>query len=395
MLDPVTGAYRDYTGCGNTLNCNHPVVRQIILDCLRYWVLEMHVDGFRFDLASVLGRGRDGEVLANPPIIERIAEDPILAHTKLIAEAWDAAGLYQVGSFPSWGRWAEWNGRFRDDIRRFVRGDEGLVRAVAARMAGSADLYAASGREPSHSINFVTCHDGFTLRDLVSYGTKHNEENGEDNRDGADENHSWNCGVEGESSDPAVRALRLRQVRNLAALLFVAHGVPMVLGGDELGRTQRGNNNAYCHDTPLSWVDWQLDEERRYLLRFFKHLIAFRRTQPSLRRRSYEQERGGAPWIEWHGVRQGEPDWSWSSRSFAMFLRALRGQAGDHIYVIANAWWEPLEFELPAPFAWRRVLDTALPPPDDIVAPGASVPVAHPLRYRAAGRSVVVLVAPR
>ena len=395
ILDPLTGAYRDFTGCGNTLNCNHPVVRELIRDCLRYWVLEMHVDGFRFDLASVLGRGRDGTVLANPPVLERIAEDPILANTKLIAEAWDAAGLDQVGSFPSWGRWAEWNGRFRDDLRRFVRGDPGLVPRVAERLAGSADLYATSGREPFHSINFVTCHDGFTLRDLVSYDVKHNEENAEDSRDGSDENLSWNCGIEGDTGDPAVCALRLRQVKNVAALLFVSHGVPMLLAGDEFGRTQRGNNNAYCHDSPLSWIDWQLAEDNHDLLRFFRLLIALRRTQPALRRRSFELENpDGSPWLEWHGVHLGQPDWSWPSRSLAVFMRALKGQPGDHVYVIANAWWEPLDFELP-PLAWRRVVDTSLPAPYDIAPPYGAPPVSDLGRYRADGRSVVVLTAPR
>jgi glycogen operon protein len=391
ILDPATGAYLDFTGCGNTFNCNHPVVRDLILDCLRYWVVEMHVDGFRFDLASVLGRGRDGSVLTNPPLLEHLAADPILANTKLIAEAWDAAGLYQVGTFPAWGRWAEWNGKFRDDIRRFVRGDPGMVPALAERLLGSPDLYRQGGRQPFHSINFVTCHDGFTLRDLVSYNEKHNIENGEDNRDGTDANFSWNCGVEGPIDDEEVEALRTRQMKNLMTLLFVSHGVPMLTGGDEFARTQRGNNNAYCQDNGISWVDWRLADRRGDLLRFARLLIAFRRTQPALRRERYVDE--GA-WVEFHGVRPFAPDWSWASRSLAMLLRAVPGEAGEHIYVMANAFWEPLRFELP-PMRWRRVIDTSLPSPDDIQPAGFAQSLNGTLEYLASPRSVVVLAAPR
>ena len=287
MIDPVTGAYMDFSGTGNTLNCNHPVVRGQIADCLRYWVTEMHVDGFRFDLASILGRDQDGAPLAKPPLLEQIAGDPVLAGTKLIAEAWDAAGLYQVGSFPAWGRWAEWNGKFRDDIRRFVKGDAGMVPALADRVSGSADLYQNSGREPYHSINFVTCHDGFTLADLVSYDEKHNEANGEGDRDGANDNSSWNCGVEGSTNDPAIQALRQRQVKNLAALLLLSHGTPMILAGDELGRSQQGNNNSYCQDNDLSWIQWGLEKSNAELLRFFRNLIAARCEHAILRLGSY------------------------------------------------------------------------------------------------------------
>ena len=391
ILDPESGAYKDFTGCGNTLNCNHPVVRDLILDCLRYWVIEMHVDGFRFDLASVLGRGRDGSVLANPPLLEHLAADPILANTKLIAEAWDAAGLYQVGTFPAWGRWAEWNGKFRDDLRRFVKGDPGMVQALATRLSGSPDLYQAGGRQPFHSINFVTCHDGFTLRDLVSYIEKRNLDNGEENRDGTDANWSWNCGVEGETADPAVNELRTRQVKNFLTLLLVSYGVPMLTGGDELARTQRGNNNAYCQDNEVSWLDWRLDAGREDLLRFTRLLIAFRRTQPALRRQRYDQD---GSWFEFHGVRLNEPDWSWHSRSLAMFLRAVPGEAGDAVYIIANAYWEPLRFELPR-LAWRRVVDTSRPSPADIRPPGWAVSLDGALAYVAGPRSVVVLTAPR
>ncbi len=238
ICDQETGSYLNFSGCGNTMNCNHPVVRDLILDSLRYWVTEMHVDGFRFDLASILGRDTDGSVLANPPLLERIAGDPVLANVKLIAEAWDAAGLYQVGSFPNWGRWAEWNARFRDDVRQFWKGDPDKVRALATRLCGSADLYRGSGRAPFHSVNFITSHDGFTLADLVSYERKHNESNGEQNRDGLNENDSGNCGEEGPTTNPQIERIRRRQIKNLAATLLLSQGVPMILAGDEFGRTR-------------------------------------------------------------------------------------------------------------------------------------------------------------
>ena len=288
LQEPKSKAFLNYSGCGNTLNCNHPVVRDLILDSLRYWVTEMHVDGFRFDLASILGRGRDGSVLSNPPLIERIAEDPILANSKLIAEAWDAAGLYQVGDFPHFQRWMEWNGRFRDDVRKFIRGDKGLVPTIATRLAGSADLYQDDGREPFHSVNFVTCHDGFTLADLVSYNSKHNEANGEENRDGSEANLSWNCGTEGPSTDQQILKLRKQQIRNFAAILLLAQGVPMLLAGDEFARSQQGNNNAYCQDNTMGWVDWRLEEKNKGLQRFFKGLITFRKSEPRLRRTRFE-----------------------------------------------------------------------------------------------------------
>ena len=254
------GHYANYSGCGNTVNCNHPVVRDLIIDSLCYWVTEMHVDGFRFDLASILGRGSSGEVLANPPLIERIAAHPVLAETKLIAEAWDAAGLYQVGTFPNFGRWAEWNGQFRDDLRRFVRGDAGMVPVLATRLSGSADLY-QEDRAPYHSVNFITCHDGFTLADLVSYEQKQNLANGEYNADGCDHNFSANYGVEGSTDNGEIQALRLRQMANFATLLVVAHGVPMLLAGDEMANSQAGNNNSWCQDNPTGWLNWGEQEE--------------------------------------------------------------------------------------------------------------------------------------
>jgi isoamylase len=392
LLDPE-GRYLNYSGCGNTLNCNHPVVRFMILAALRYWVTEMHVDGFRFDLASILGRGRDGEVLPNPPILEAIAADPVMAHVKLIAEAWDAAGLYQVGRFPSWGRWAEWNGRFRDEVRRFVKGDPGMTGLLATRLAGSSDLYRSSHRAPWHSINFVASHDGFTLRDLVSYNEKHNEENGEGNADGQNDNLSWNCGEEGPSSDPEVSALRARQTRNFLSLLLLAQGVPMILAGDEIGRTQRGNNNAYCQDDETSWMDWSLLGTNADLFRFTARLVRFRRAHPSLRRRTFFEDEAG-PGVAWHGARLGQPDWTGEARALGMHLLGSNGD--EPIYLFANAHWEPCRFELPQPGAgrrWRRFVDTALGPPEDALEPGAERPLPAGRTYTAGPRSVVVLVA--
>jgi isoamylase len=392
LLDPE-GRYLNYSGCGNTLNCNHPVVRFMILAVLRYWVTEMHVDGFRFDLASILGRGREGEVLPNPPILEAIAADPVMAHVKLIAEAWDAAGLYQVGRFPSWGRWAEWNGRFRDEVRRFVKSDPGMTGLLATRLAGSSDLYRSSHRAPFHSINLVTSHDGFALRDLVSYDEKHNEENGEGDADGQNDNLSWNCGEEGPSSDPEVNALRARQARNFLTLLLLSQGVPMILAGDEIGRTQHGNNNAYCQDNETSWLDWSLLETNADLFRFTARLIRFRRAHPSLRRRTFFEDEP-EPAVAWHGTRLGEPDWSDESRTLGMHLLGSNGD--EPIYLFANAHWEPCPFELPRPGAgrrWRRFVDTTLGPPEDALEPGAEKALPSGRTYAAGPRSVVVLVA--
>jgi glycogen operon protein len=392
IVDPKTGRYLNYSGCGNTMNCNHPVVRFQILGALRYWVTEMHVDGFRFDLASILGRGRDGEVLPNPPLIEAIAADPVLAHVKLIAEAWDAAGLYQVGSFPSWGRWAEWNGRFRDEVRRYVKSDGGMTRLLAQRLSGSPDLYRGSARAPWHSINFITSHDGFTLEDLVSYNEKHNWENGEGNTDGHGDNLSWNCGEEGPSSRPEVLALRTRQQRNFLALLLLAQGVPMLLGGDEFGRTQGGNNNAYCQDSRTSWFDWSLLESNRPLFRFTSRLIRFRKLHPSLRRRTFFEDEKRPP-LAWHGARLNKPDWDGPSRALGMHLTGADGD--EPIYIFSNAHWEPCVFELPklpAGRSWRCFLDTGLPGAQDAAEPGAEVPLPTGKTYAAGPRSVVVLV---
>jgi isoamylase len=369
ILEKDKSRYADYSGCGNTLNANQPIVRRLIQDSLRYWVTQMHVDGFRFDLASILSRDEKGHPLPNPPVLWDIESDPLLAGTKLIAEAWDAAGLYQVGSFVG-DTWQEWNGRFRDDIRRFVRGDAGSVSRLASRFLGSPDIYGHEEREAEQSINFVTCHDGFTLNDLVSYNRKHNEANGENNRDGSDDNLSWNCGVEGPTDEPAIETLRNRQVKNFLALALLATGTPMLLMGDEVRRTQRGNNNAYCQDSDISWFDWSLLDRHGDIHRFVKTLNAFRQHRDvvaegvtlslnELLRRAR---------IEWHGVALDRPDWSEHSRSLAFTLRSLGARFLFH--GMFSAYWEPLMFQLPpvpsGAEAWRRCIDTALPSPDDI-----------------------------
>jgi isoamylase len=396
LKDPSTGRYLDYSGCGNTVNCNHPVMRNQIVDCLHYWVTEMHVDGFRFDLASILGRGRDGRALANPPLLEQIAADPILGSTKLIAEAWDAAGLYQVGSFPAWGRWAEWNGRFRDDIRKFVKGDGGMVPALATRLAGSSDLYESSGRNPFHSINFVTCHDGFTLADLVSYNEKHNERNGEDNQDGTNDNLSWNCGVEGPTCDPEVERLRQRQMRNVVALLLLSHGTPMMLAGDEFGQTQRGTNNAYCQDNETTWIDWSLKDKNGSLFRFVRNMVQFRQRHSVLRKSSFRDDGVGRPIVmRWGGRRPDSPDWSYESRLLALHLcEAPFDEPGEQIYVIANSHWEAAECWLPGLRwgRWRRFADTGMEAPFDIAEVDGELVVVGD-GYLVQARSVVVLVA--
>ncbi len=382
LLDPKTGGYLNFSGCGNTLNCNHPIVRSFILDCLRYWVVEMHVDGFRFDLASILGRDRNGEVLADPPMVERIAEDPVLARTKLIAEAWDAAGLYQVGSFSQHPRWAEWNGRFRDDVRAFLTGTPGHVPVLATRLAGSSDLYRRSGFRPSNSINFVTSHDGFTLFDLVSYDHKHNLRNGEDNQDGCNHNLSWNSGVEGPSRRQAVTRLRQRRVRSFAVILFLSQGVPMLVAGDEFGRSQQGNNNAYCQDNELSWLDWRLAAKNHLLLRFFRLLIALRRAHPAFRRADFfhSGENAGFPEIRWQGTQSGVEDWSAEASVLAFFLdhRSAPGERDD-FFVIFNGHRHAAEaVELPSSrpgFAWHLVIDTAAEPPADFLEEGCTLPI--------------------
>ena len=402
MLTPE-GYYFNFSGTGNTLNCNNPIVRNMVLDCLRYWAAEYHVDGFRFDLAAILGRDQNGAPLSNPPLLESLAYDPILAKCKLIAEAWDAGGLYQVGSFPAFGRWAEWNGKYRDAVRKFIKGDAGLVGEMSQRVQGSPDLYAWEGRGASASINFVTCHDGFTLADLVSYDNKHNDANGESNRDGANDNHSWNCGWEGPTDDPEVTSLRQRLMKNAMTILFISRGVPMILMGDEMGRTQHGNNNAYCHDNELNWVDWRLYDTNKALFRFVRMLTAFRQAHPVLRSREHFRNAdyvgSGFPDISWHGVRPWDADWSGYSRTLAFMLCGHHARGGkvkdDHVYVIMNMHWEGCNFELPRlppSYHWRVFANTAAPSPEDVWEPGTE-PVLHDQRlFQTGPRSVVVLV---
>jgi isoamylase len=368
ILSEDKSSYADFTGCGNTLNANEPIVRRMIIDSLRYWVSEMHVDGFRFDLASILSRDQEGRPMASPPILWDIESDPVLANVKLIAEAWDAAGLYQVGSFAG-DSWKEWNGRFRDDLRGFLKGDNGMARAMAFRLAGSPDVYEREAREAEQSVNFVTCHDGFTLNDLVCFNSKHNEVNREGNRDGAEYNASWNCGVEGATADVEMERLRNRQVKNFLALTLLATGTPMLLMGDELRRTQGGNNNAFCQNNEISWFDWTLIEKHADVHRFVKELIALRmnRNLPIERLDMTLSELLRQQPFQWHGVKLNAPDWGSESHTLAATVRLLGYPLLLHF--IINAYWEALEFEIPAPEevqeSWRRCIDTYLDPPYD------------------------------
>lgn len=391
LLQDNPRQYSDFSGTGNTLSANTTIVSSVIRNSLRYWVQEMHVDGFRFDLASILTRGTAGQPLVDPPLLLGIEADPILAGCKLVAEPWDAGGLYQVGRFLG-DRFLEWNGRFRDDVRRFIRADRGSVRELPARLLASPDLFLHEQREPEQSINFITSHDGFTLADLVSYDAKHNEANGEQNRDGADYNCSWNHGVEGPTNDPRIDELRLRQSKNLLAILFLSSGTPMLGMGDEVRRTQQGNNNAYVQDNPLSWFDWDLVTKNAGLLRFVQALVRKRRSQATLPRGTETrtlQDVLVAARISWHGVRLNEPDWSDHSHSIAMSAQI----DGYRMYLILNSHTEPLQFELPEPepneSGWVRVVDTALASPDDIVSRSAGTPVSG--HCVVAARSVVLL----
>jgi glycogen operon protein len=387
--------YANFTGTGNTLNANHPAVRRMIVDSLRYWVGEMHVDGFRFDLASILARDSSGAVMSNPPVLWDIESDPVLAGTKMIAEAWDAAGLYQVGTFVG-DSWKEWNDRFRDDVRDFFRGANDAVARVADRLLGSPSIYGQKEREAEESVNFVACHDGFTLNDVVCYNYKHNEENGEENRDGHEDNRSWNCGFEGPTDDNAIEGLRNRQVKNLLTATMLSVGVPMFVMGDEVRRSQRGNNNAYCQDNETSWFDWNLLSKHADVLRFVKLLIERRvirdveheRRRLSLSQVLREQEHA------WHGVKLKQPDWSPFSHAIA--LGGDLKSEGILVHIIFNAYWEPLDFELPLLKAgtenWRRWIDTALDPPHEICEWNTE-PTIRGTIYRVGARSVVVLIA--
>jgi len=364
-------------------------VRRMIMDCLRYWVQCMHVDGFRFDLASILARGEDGTPLKSPPVLWDIESDPILAGTKIIAEAWDAAGLYQVGSFIG-DRWAEWNGKYRDDVRRFVRGDSGVAHEVAAHISGSQNVYTEPGRDPSRGIHFITAHDGFTLNDLVSYNEKHNEANKENSRDGTNDNISWNCGVEGPTDDGWIESLRSRQVKNFLTMLLVSQSTPMLLMGDEVRRTQYGNNNAYCQDNELSWFDWDRVHRYRDVLRFVRHFVALRHEFRVFHEKRFWSEPGG-PEIIWHGVQLHEPDWGEHSHSLAFEL--FNPSAGEHLFVMVNAYWDALGFDLPYlqhEFQWFVRVDTAATPPHDF--PDVPVAVEYQHSYTVQARSSVVLV---
>jgi len=394
MLERDLSVYANYSGCGNTLNANHPVVRRMIVDSLRYWVGEMHVDGFRFDLASILSRDSSGHTMATPPVLWDIESDPTLAGTKLIAEAWDAAGLYQVGSFIG-DSWKEWNGRFRDDVRSFIRGEQGAVTRFADRILGSAEIYAHKQREMEQSVNFVTCHDGFTLNDLVSYDQKHNQANLEDNRDGSNDNRSWNCGVEGPTEDSAVERLRNQQVKNFFTITMLSLGMPMILMGDEMRRTQGGNNNAYCYDNANNWMDWGLLEKHADVHRFVKLLIARR----LLRDAEAEQQRKSLDQLlrearkAWHGVRVEQPDWSDWSHSLALGAELRKQRLLFHL--MTNAYWKALDFELPPTDdrggdPWHCWINTALKSPLDIVE-WQKAPAISDDKYRVEARSVVML----
>ena len=380
--------YKDFTGTGNTLNANHPVVREFVMSVLRYWVMHMHVDGFRFDLASVLGRDEHGNILRNAPLLESIAEDPILRDVKIIAEAWDAGGAYQVGSF-STHRWREWNGRFRDDVRRFWIGDAGMMRWFASRICGSADLYEASGKGPASSLNFVTSHDGFTLNDLVSYKQKHNAENGEYNHDGTDANYSDNCGVEGPSDDPVVEGMRNRLIKTFLLTLFISRGIPMLLGGDEFRRTQRGNNNAYCQDNEVSWFDWSLLEKHKEIHRFTRGMIAFRRAHPVLRKEAFYTDAD----IKWFAPNGATPGWmDPGQKSFACLIL---GQSEPDLFLMFNADSRSIDFSIPVfpgKKIWRLAVDTSRTAPEDLYEAGKEPSMQGQISFRVEPRSSAILL---
>jgi glycogen operon protein len=394
--------YQNYSGCGNTVNCNHPVVRTFIVQCLHYWVVEMHVDGFRFDLGSILGRDQHGNLMESPPTLEMIAEDPVLNSTKIIAEAWDAGGAYQVGWFPG-GRWAEWNDRYRDNIRRYWRGDTKETRYLATRLSGSSDLYLRDGRKPFHSINFITSHDGFTLRDMVSFNNKHNEANGEGNIDGSDNNNSYNYGTEGLTQDPVLEKIRERQLKNFIATLMVSLGTPMLLGGDEIGRTQWGNNNAYCQDNEISWYDWSLLEKNKGLFRFAKEMIAFRLRHPGFMRPEFYTGRGGnynaIPDIDWFNEKGASPDWDKIGYTLALQINGrranvMRDKDDNDFFIMFNAGLDMVNFIIPPATnrkCWHLAVDTSKNSPYDILSPGSEEAIKIP-KYRVNARSTVILL---
>jgi glycogen operon protein len=378
------GTYKNYSGCGNTVNGNHPICREMIFHCLRYWVYNYHVDGFRFDLASILSRDRNGELMPNPPLVEAIAEDPMLADTKIIAEAWDAAGAYQVGSF-GMGRWAEWNGLFRDDIRRYWRGDAGLTGRMATRLSGSSDLYQQSGRDPYHSINFVTSHDGYTLNDLVSYEQKHNQANLENNRDGDNNNSSANYGVEGPTRRKSIVDLRQRQAKNMMTSLLLSHGTPMIVSGDEVLRTQRGNNNAYCQDNVISWFDWKLVERNAEMLRFCQAVIAFRKAQPTVRRETFltgqPHNPGELPDVSWFSPDGSPMNWGHATQSLICVFgtTGLETPAARNVMFLLHPGGSTQKFVIPAELRklpWRTFIDTGEESPRDVYPNADGPPLA-------------------
>ena len=370
MLTP-DGHYYNFSGCGNTLNCNHPVVQQMILDCLRYWTITYRIDGFRFDLASILGRNEDGLPMNQPPLLKNMAEDPILGDVKLIAEAWDAGGLYQVGCFPAWNRWAEWNGKYRDDLRSFLKGDYWFAPAAAKRISGSPDLYTGQYRGYNSSINFLTCHDGFSLYDLYSYNEKHNLDNGWDNTDGANDNRSWNCGVEGETDDPQVMKLRKKLIKNACAVLMCSRGTPMFLAGDEFCNTRYGNNNPYCQDNEISWLDWRNLEKNRDIFAFFQYMIRFRKEHPAIRGSQYPAKIG-FPFISVHGEMPWHDEITQNSRFLGVLFAEYvpKKEQDDLVYLAINVYWEDIEIQLPplpGNEKWRICVNTSAEVPDDCI----------------------------
>jgi len=395
--------YKNYSGCGNTVNCNHPVVRNFIIDCLRYWVAEMHVDGFRFDLASILSRDKNGNLLQNPPVIERIAEDPVLGKTKIIAEAWDAGGAYQVGNFPG-GRWAEWNDRFRDEIRRFWRGDDNMAAAAATRMAGSADLYQNDGRNPYHSINFITSHDGFTVNDLVCYNGKHNDENGESNRDGSDNNSSYNYGYEGPSQNETIEKVRTKQVKNILLTLILSQGTPMLLGGDEIRRTQKGNNNAYCQDNLLSWYDWKNQDDYSEIYDFVRKAINLRKNHPVFRRTTFFEGKAHSsnaiPDISWFASDGKTPEWNYANHFLAYRLGGNKSETkaqhdDNDFFIMCNSGTTDITVKIPVSGKnkkWHRLIDTSVSSPNDFLEDGNEEQLEVQKTYILPARTMCILV---
>jgi len=395
------GFYYNFSGCGNTLNCNNPIVRNLILDCLRYWVSEYHIDGFRFDLASILGRDQNGVPMSNPPLLESLAFDPILGKCKLVAEAWDAGGLYQVGAFPSWGRWAEWNGKYRDDVRKFLKGDSGLIGNIINRIQGSPDLYSWDNRGCRASINFITCHDGFTLMDMVSYNDKHNEANGEENRDGANDNESWNCGYEGKCDIEEINFLRKRQIKNAITLLMISHGIPMILSGDEMGNTQFGNNNAYCQDNEISWLNWEDLETNNEIFNYFKKIIEFRKFHNILRVSDHMHdswhEKSGYPSVSFHGLKSWYVDYNSETRVLGVMFSGINEKThqDEFIYVGINMHWETHSFEIPKlPFdkKWYIFSNTGMNFGEDIWGLGKEIKLENQEEILIKDKSIVILL---